>query len=144
MTWTAAIMPDDALPPDSLVGTMLNADKVQPEAMAAAMEFMDEYDDDLKALADSERAELPLWRVMEQAHEQEAGCVIDHMGNAVLGEPDWFTRAAEIEALRDHMLPPEPEPTTGSCLDQRRAIWRRDNQIREYLTEQARIARGEP
>ena len=57
MTWTASLLPDDALPQDSLVAKILNADKVQQDAVDAAMQFMEEYDADFKALAAIEKAE---------------------------------------------------------------------------------------
>jgi hypothetical protein len=53
----AGIRPDGALPPDSLVKRILDADKVRPELIADAMKFIDEYADDFKALAAIERAE---------------------------------------------------------------------------------------
>ena len=52
MTWHAAIMPDDALDPDSLVGRILNPAPVRPELIADALQFMDDYDADFQAMAD--------------------------------------------------------------------------------------------
>ncbi len=139
MTRTASLLPDDALPPDSLVRRIIDADNVQQDAVAAAMEFMDEYADDFKALAASERAELPLWRVMHAAY---------HEGMRAPGEHYGYGMAAEIEALRDWLLPEEPEPVdlirdqsrTASTAWQR---WDERMSLRALLTEQARIARGE-
>ncbi len=123
MTWTAAIMSDDNLDPTSLVGRMLNP--VTDETGTGDVIFV------------AEPEPLPLWRVMAESYAEATESTFRDLD--VIREGN----AAEIEALRDHMLPPQPEPTSGSSLDQRRAIWRRDNQIREYLTAQARIARGE-
>lgn len=44
----------------------------------------------------------PLWRAMHDAHAAEAGMIIySGASEPVLGEPDRFTRAAEIRAVRD-------------------------------------------
>lgn len=137
MTWTASLLPDDALDPESLVGRMLNP---EPEFTAEEVEM---HAAPWSYLEPPEP--LPLWRVLEQAHKQEAGCVFDHLGNTVLGEPDRYTRAAEIEALRDWLLPEEPAVISDSSPDD--PIWARVNErqhLRALLTEQARIARGEP
>jgi hypothetical protein len=56
--------------------------------------------------------ERPLWRVMEDAHRKEAGCIFDHLGNTVLGEPDRFTRAAELRAIAE-----EIDHRVAQCLD---------------------------
>ncbi len=138
MTWTAAIMPDDALPPDSLVKRIIDADKVRPELLAEAEEFLEEYADDFKALA-----ELPLWETMLYAY-----------GNAER-PPDVkrgivYAIAAEIEALRDHIVPEEPpapdyiNSDIGWIINTDEAIRRDERQrLRAQLTEQARIARGD-
>lgn len=188
MTWTAAIMPDDALPPDSLVGRMLrpSADDVtwdtpkefrakgarvsgangepiaefvfdectmkdgetyrlsydeqtgtvRPDLIADAMQFMDEYDSDLQAMADTEKAEreatvepMPLWRVMVDAYNNSPSVSLEG------------AMAAEIEALRDHVLPTRPKPDESNRVAY--YIWLHEQTLRAQLTEQARLARGE-
>lgn len=160
MTWTPKIMPDDA--PElagSLVGSMLKAEQansnptpndlpirssdVSPELIADAMAFMQEYDDDFKALAVMVKAGQPLWQVMYQAYEDEP---IPLDGD--LDVCNGISYAAEIEALRDWLVPDEPEPVdlvrdqsrTASTAWQR---WDERMDLRNRLTEQARIARGE-
>lgn len=130
---TAAVMSDDHLDPDSLVGRMLR----QSES-----EYLPNTTEASEPPATVEP--LPLWRVLERAHEQEAGSMIDYLGNTVLGEPDRDTRAAEIEALRDWLLPEEPEPSAYDGrprYEQRHIIWTHNRKLRAALTEQARIAR---
>ena len=47
-------------------------------------------------------ADRPLWEVMQDAHLNEAGMVLySNSSQPVLGEPDRFTRAAEIDAVAD-------------------------------------------
>jgi hypothetical protein len=129
MTWTTALLPDDALDPDSLVGRLLNPST--KEDLAKSTE------------------PLPLWRVMEQAHEQEVGTVFDHLGNTVLGEPDRFTRAAEIEALRDWLPDMPPQDLlqqwcdAAACYDLVVVVMVRATMkwVCAQLTEQARVAR---
>jgi hypothetical protein len=132
MTWTAALLPDDALEPDSLVGRILNP---EPTFTAEEAKMIAAPWSCLEPPATVEPVP-PLLRAMTVA----SGQLLDATFGDATRLQCW---AAEIEALRDLVLPEEPEPTTGGCLDQRRAIWRRDNQIRTWLTEQARIARGE-
>ena len=121
MTWTAALLPDDALDPTSLVGRMLRP-----------------------ATEESSAAEkpLPLWQVMYRAYDESYP--------AEIGRPweDTDGYAAEIEALRDYLpdMPPqelitqweEEEGFTFSEVVRRAMDW-----VRALLTEQARIARGE-
>ena len=183
MTWAASLLPDDAFPPDSSVGKMLNpepvselykfddvtwdspkevkmvsgriagsegepiieisfnerAGKVQHDAAAAAMEFIDECDDDFMALAASERAELPLWRVMQDAAAENP----DNPGVPDCGNDDY---GLMIEALRDWLpaSPPldlieqwgnEPEASQRSMVCHTMA-W-----VRALLDKQASITR---
>ena len=47
-------------------------------------------------------ADRPLWEVMKDAHLNEAGMVLySNSSQPVLGEPDRFTRAAEIDAVAE-------------------------------------------
>ena len=181
MTWTAALLPDDALDLDSLVGRMLkpNATSWQEwpggecprcgyqdleirntaehgwatdgdqircrrcglvgwmdvDAEDACDEmFPDDYEelpDDWESPPSPDTAEpLPLWRVMEHAGMHEPGTPRDAI-------------AAEIEALRDWLLPEDPAVISDSAPDD--PIWARFNErqrLRSLLTKQARIARG--
>jgi len=122
MTWTADIMPDDALPPDSLVWKTLNA---KPTSNP-------------KQIRTLEPEPLPLWRVMHDAGDK-------HLELTPLTQhKDWHLHAAEIEALRDWLLPEEATPLAAvrSYLP-RPMIERMDERqrLRQLLTEQARIAR---
>jgi hypothetical protein len=140
MTWHAAEMPDDALDPTSLVGRMLNPEAVPPELVAEAEEFLEEYADDFKALAASERAELPLWRVMDNAFRDDPG------SDAPMHSIHREGYAAEIEALRD-WLPRRPPKEFYDQLCAELQIYdvtmvgRTMDWLHELLTEQARIAR---
>ena len=141
MTWTAA------LDPTSLVGQMLNPEPVRPELMAEAQEFLDDYGDDFKTLAAIERAEqgtpppttpepLPLWRVISDAGTSGPCSQRDIL-------------AAEIEALRDWLLPEESDPWLADSPESMNslaitAMYTERQRLRAALTEQARIARGEP
>ena len=78
---------------------------------------------------------LPLWRVMEQADLATGPGYRNYL-------------AAEIEAVRDRIVPEEPEPVdlvrdqsrTASTAWQR---WDERMSLRALLTEEAAIARGE-
>ena len=125
MIWTAAVMSDDHLDPESLVGRMLNP---APEFTAEEVE--------MNAAPWSYLEPLPLWRAMEQAGMHEPGTPRDAI-------------AAEIEALQA-WLPDMPPPHLlqqwsgdagwhGPAIAAYTMEW-----VRAQLTEQARIARGEP
>lgn len=141
MTWTADIMPDDALDPDSLVGRMLNP---EPEFTAEELEMI--------AAPWSYLEPPPLWRAMRRAYDQSsvptalADAAHPETGNCLT---DRYGYAAEIEALRDWLLPeePEPEPTRTDRLfgPAREAYlrWHERQRLRQLLTEQARIAIGD-
>jgi hypothetical protein len=83
MTWTAAVMSDDSLDPDSLVGRMLR----QSES-----EYLPNTTEASKA--------LPLWIAMNDADCNASGGYLHAI-------------AAEIEALRDWLLPEQPEPPSS-------------------------------
>jgi hypothetical protein len=121
MTWTAALLPDDALEPDSLVGRMLD---VKPTSNS----------DQIRSSEPPPPATvepMPLWRVM--AKSAPAG--------AIFGTPGVVERrvAAEIEALRDMMLPEEFIPR--SAQGARVAVAKERQRLRAWLTGQAHIAR---
>jgi hypothetical protein len=131
MTWTAALLPDDALDPASLVGGMLNpepeCDDVPP--------VLPEYASSLPVLTEdvlspATAEPMPLWRVMEHAGMHEPGTPRDAI-------------AAEIDALRDSMLPDEPEPhrAHGQPGSPNWERWDERRELRAWLTKQARIAR---
>jgi hypothetical protein len=85
----------------------------------------------------------PLWQLMHAAHEQDTGSVLDGLGNTVLGQPDRHTRAAEIEAVRDWLVPFEDLRVRINRPGGRAEWWHQDERqrLRALLTEQARIAR---
>lgn len=71
---------------------------------------------------------MPLWQALVEAH---------------MNAPNGQEFTAEIEALRDWLLPEEPEPDYGHRYEQRHIIWQHSNKLRALLTAQANIARGE-
>ena len=141
MTWTAAVMSDDNLDPDSLVGRMLRCDDVSPVEREITGDGSGES---LPSFSNEPRvgAPSPLWRVMWDAFEASPPAPPD-------GPCDWTERhgaAAEIEALRDWLLPELPEPPSAPHMGNfvHNALWNQRHHLRARLTEQARIARGEP
>lgn len=84
----------------------------------------------------------PLWRVLRQAHAEDTGTIQYSNGTPpVLGEPDHFTWAAEIRALRDWLLP-EEEPLNEEEISDL-VIWSRHRQrerLRAILTAEAERA----
>ena len=125
MSWTAAIMDDDNLDPDSLVGRMLRCDDVPPV-------FPDDGSS-LPVLAEDvlSAEPLPLWRVIDNAETLSWW----NGGNQAQGT------AASIEALRDWLLPDSdalPIDELAAAQQQLR------HALRARLTKQAEIARGEP
>ena len=112
-------MPDEALG-DCLVRKMLIPD--EQEVSGAALPPME--------------ASLSLWRVMEESGMNEPGRPRDAI-------------AAEIESLRDVMFPEEPamhipNPVAAEDLSHwaiQLALHRQRRTFRDYLTEQARVAR---
>ena len=137
MTWTANIMPDDALDPESLVGRML---RPEPEITAEEAEMIAAPWSYLEPPATVEPMP-PLLRAMTVA----SGQLLDATFGDATSLQCW---AAEIEALRD-WLPDMPPPDLlqqwcdeAACYDlvmvRRTMDW-----VRALLTEQAGIARGE-
>ena len=146
MTWTAAIMPDDALPPDCLVGRMLRPavddvtwDSPKGVKMTGCRITNAEGEPIMEISFDSEPTPLPLWRVMQYAGE---GAWLES------SYQEGQAQAAQIEALRDWL----PDMPPQQIIDQ----WCREygdmdytkvrrtmDCLRALLTEQARIARGD-
>jgi hypothetical protein len=108
MTWQSRIMPDDALS-NSLVGTMLQLGETGEITGDGSGEALPEIDG-------------PLWKVLSVAYDQSLPT------NGGWRDQDGY--AAEIEALRDWLLP-------------NAARWYPHRDLYAILTEQARIARGE-
>lgn len=75
----------------------------------------------------------PLWRVMKQAStDAEAAYYPFASSDRVL--------AAEIRALRDWLLPEQPEPQPGYRYEQRHIIWLWNQRLRAQLTAEAERA----
>ena len=132
IAWTAAVMPDDALDPDSLVGRMIHGWEPRPqspEEVAAGLRqaFRTCIEDGVVSpLPVSEPPSatvepLPLWRLIAVAGV-----------SGPCNQRDII--AAEIEALRDYLFPSGP-PMFGTET--------MGGYIYNVLTEQAAIARGE-
>ena len=76
----------------------------------------------------------PLWRVMHDAF----------LSSTLSGEEGHQGFAAEIRALRDWLVPEEPEPEPGDRYEQRHIIWRHNHRLRAQLTAEAeRAERGD-
>lgn len=152
MTWTAAIMPDDALPRDCFVGRMLNP---EPECDDVPPVFPEDgsslpvLTEDV--LAASERAELPLWPHDAPALWEKMAMCWSAAPTGSLSRRDRDAIAAEIEALRDHMAREVDKPLRSTLISKGWVDdFNADTLVRliqrhysSYLTEQARIARGE-
>jgi hypothetical protein len=127
MTTAAALLPDDALDLDSLVGRMLR--QSESEYLPNTTETSEPQP---VAGKSSATEPLPLWRVIQKANYE---------ATQIRDEPSC---PAEIEALRDWLLPEEPEPSAYDGrprYEQRHIIWTHNRKLRAALTEQARIAR---
>tara|TARA_R110000868_G_scaffold336226_2_gene597038 strand:- start:462 stop:854 length:393 start_codon:yes stop_codon:yes gene_type:complete len=127
MTWTAALLPDDALDPDSLVGRMLNPEakpiqwpEVKWQASPLAAEQAPQvFDVTLPPPATVDT--LSLWWAMD----------LDR----------WPETYQVIEAVRDWLLPEETEPSFADNAAEWFG-WHERQRLRSLLTKQARIARG--
>jgi hypothetical protein len=135
-------MTDNALDPDSLVGRMIHGWEPRPqspEEVAAGLRqafrkcieksFVSPLP--VSAPPPATVEPLPLWRLIAVARI-----------SGPCNQRDII--AAEIEALRDWLLPSESAVISDSAPDD--PIWARFNErqrLRSLLTEQARIARGE-
>ena len=95
---------------------------------------------------------LPLWRVMRHAYDQSsAPTALADAADPETGDclTDRYGYAAEIEALRDYILPPEPEPWLVDSPESMNSIavtamYAERQRLRALLTNEARIARREP
>lgn len=150
--WTAAIMPNDALPPDSLVGRMLGVEEINKALLANETGPFDPGEPPPPATV--EPMPLTLWQVLAPILDDciiEALCDLDDPDV----EPDPYhpERRQEvfevIKGLRDWLLPDEHEPPMVRCSDPTadelvpRELWRDRQRLRALLTAEARIARGE-
>jgi hypothetical protein len=136
MTWTAAVMSDDHLDPDSLVGRMLRCDDVPPV-------FPDDGSS-LPVLAEDvlSAEPLPLWLVMARAEAKERGSdaylPLNFSSRCIKA---W---APVIEALADWLLPDSDALAIDELAAAQQHLRHALEWQRARLTEQARIARGEP
>jgi hypothetical protein len=115
MTWVAKIMPDDQLDPASLVGGMLQVEQQQEITGDGSGEALPEMDG-------------PLWEAMAVALAKAAGVVVcpaELVGTGAAGG-----MAEVMDALRDWLFLQTCHTTHAL-------------EVRDLLTEQARIARGE-
>ena len=117
MSWQSTVMPDDA--PElagSLVGTMLQGDTGNSKPSPNQRQIRSSVEDVLNDELLPARL-MPLWKVMGHAGSNEPGTPRDAI-------------AAQIEALRDWTF-------LRTCHSYHSL------EVRDLLTEQARIARGE-
>ena len=76
----------------------------------------------------------PLWRVMHDAF----------LSSTLSGAEGRLGFAREIRAVRDWLVPDEPEPEPGDRYEQRHIIWRHNQRLRAQLTAEAnRAERGD-
>lgn len=81
-----------------------------------------------------------LWRVMRAAFSNRWLDVEPTGTDNAAG----LAYAAEIRALRDWLMPEEPEPEPGDRYEQRHIIWRHNQRLRALLGAQAdRAERGD-
>ena len=124
MSWQSTIMPDDA--PElagSLVGTMLQGDTGNSKPSPNQRQIRSSGESPAETQAG------PLWRLMSAAYDQSL--------------PRGY--AAEIQALRDWLLPDAPRPVDPLTPQEADALIRWDErmELRCILTRQAGLARGE-
>lgn len=151
MKWEKAEMPDEALDPNSLVGRIRNTERINNATWDSPMSvemiggwITDNQGEPIAEISfgGDQPQLLPLWMVMTVA----SGQMLDSTFGDATSMQCW---AAEIEALRDWLLPEEHEPPMVRCSDPTadelvpRELWRDRQRLRALLTEQARIARGE-
>lgn len=143
MTWTASVMPDDALDPDSLVGRMIHGWEPRPqspEEVAAGLRQAFRKcikDGVVSPLPVSEPPPatlelLPLWLAMARAEAKESGSQASQAHQFSRGYIQAW--APVILALRDWLFPSGP-PMFGTEI--------RVGHIYNQLTKEAAIARGE-
>jgi hypothetical protein len=122
MTWTAKTMPDDQVDPASLVGGMLQVEQQSDSAPSAGN-------------AQPQIVGIPLCIKMFRAYWQHDETGQERMAHALDVVCDWLVpEAMEPSAYED-----------GDGIPSAKWIrWHERKRLRELLTEQARIARGEP
>lgn len=132
MTWTAGIMPDDALDPTSLVGRML---RPTTEESSAVEPVSNDQTGTLNSPAGVKETR-PLWRVMSRAYDESAA------PRGVLWD-DHHGYAAEIDAIVQWLPAMPPAEIWGNRQPDFFAAGLFMEWVRTLLTEQARIARGD-
>jgi hypothetical protein len=152
MEWQKAEMPDDALDPNSLVGRIRNAERINNARWDSPMSvemiggwITDNQGEPIAEISfegeeitgDGSGEALPPMplHVWIQSARLEAALT----GHSIRQE-----NAAVIDAARDFLLPEEPDLISDSIPDcPIWARWDERRRLRAQLTEQARIARGE-
>ena len=132
MSWQSTIMPDDA--PElagSLVGTMLQGDTGNSKPSPNQRQIRSSGESPAETQAG------PLWWLMRAAYYQSLH------GADIWRDQDGY--AAEIQALRDWLLPDAPRPVDPLTPQEADALIRWDErmELRCILTRQAGLARGE-
>jgi hypothetical protein len=134
MSWQSTIMPDEAMIElaGSLVETMLQGDTGNSKPSPNQRQIRSSGESPAETQAG------PLWRLMSAAYDQSLP-----RGEAIWRDQDGY--AAEIQALRDWLLPDAPRPVDPLTPQEADALIRWDErmELRCILTRQAGLARGE-
>jgi hypothetical protein len=146
MSWQSMPMPDEAMIElaGSLVETMLHVGETGEITGDGTGEALPDMDGPLQRQIRSsgespaETQAGPLWWLMRAAYDQSLP-----PGGAIWRDQDGY--AAEIQALRDWLLPDAPRPVDPLTPQEADALIRWDErmELRCILTRQAGLARGE-